>query len=158
MGWSFVGIRHKGFGVKDGILELWLRLLALHLDEASDRGGRSKGIRDQWMLAARGYFSGHVPDDLEEAVSTEDGEKVVRTAVRSLLDALDKAPEQLDTGVLNLLGFEGSFYCGDFDTRRLQDVGHAFLDLLDGRITTDASSSSIMAGCGLSPNYANRNR
>jgi hypothetical protein len=84
MGSTFVEIDGKGFWMRDGILELWLRLLALHVEDP-DEGSVGRGIRDNWLLASRGHFGGCVPDGLEEAVSTPEGRAVVVAAIQSLI-------------------------------------------------------------------------
>lgn len=75
MGTSFVGIGEprRGFWMSDGVLELWLRFLALHVEDPVESGSLETRIRDQWLLASRGFFGGCVPVGLEEAVSTPRG-------------------------------------------------------------------------------------
>jgi hypothetical protein len=110
MGTTFVGIGDRGFWMQDSILELWLRFLALHIEDPVESGSLATEIRDRWLLASRGYFMGCVPDGLEEAVSTPEGERLVRSAIHSLLNALKKALNHLSNGVLNLMGFnDGEF-------------------------------------------------
>lgn len=68
MGTTFVTLDPSpGFWMSDSMLELWLRLLALHLPEPTDEEAEAATlpIRNQWLLASRGYFTGHVPHDLE---------------------------------------------------------------------------------------------
>ena len=91
MGTTFVNIGERGFWMRDGILELWLRLLSLHLPEPTSQDrttSRLLPIRDRWLLASRGYFNGCVPVDLAEAVGDAEGRQVVVEGIRSLLDAL----------------------------------------------------------------------
>lgn len=132
--------------MRDSVLELWLRLLALHVEEPVDEDRLARKIRDNWLLASRGYFGGHVPDGLEEAVSTPEGRAIVVTAIESLMKALAKGPEMLDHDTLNLLGFEGGEFVGDIEAESLLEVGHAFLALITGRIEADASSTAFMPG------------
>lgn len=146
MGTSFVSISERGFWVRDGLLELWLRLLALHIEDPAEPGVLATTIRDQWLLASRGYFNGCVPDGLEEAVSTAEGAALVRAAVQSLLGALEAAPSRLGKDVFNLMGFSGGAFTGDVETRRLIEIGVAFLDLMDGRITSGPEDRSFMPG------------
>ena len=147
MGTTFVGIGDRGFWMRDSILELWLRLLALHVEDPVESGSLPTRIRDQWLLASRGFFTGCVPDGLEEAVSTPEGEALVRAAIRSLLEALGAAPSHLNKDVLNLMGFTNGTFTADIETRRLVEVGQAYLDLLDGKITSGPSDTSFMPGC-----------
>src|SRR3954469_1283728 len=106
LGTSFVRIGDppRGFWMRDSVLELWLRFLALHVEDPVESGSLATKIRDQWLLASRGFFTGCVPEGLEEAASTPEGEALVRAAIHSLLKALESAPSHLNKGVLNLMG------------------------------------------------------
>jgi hypothetical protein len=154
MGTTFVTLtpevsgKEVGFWMRDGWLELWLRLLALHLPEPTDTGEHQATIkiRNQWLFASRGYFIGCVPHGMEEACATPAGRNVVRIAIDSLLRALDHAPTPLDSDTLNLLGIEGSQFVFNIERKPLQEIGHAFLDLLDGQVTCTASSTDVMPG------------
>lgn len=132
--------------MNDGVLELWLRLASLHFDDACDKDSEAHQIREQWLLASQGYFSGCVPDGLEEAVSTTEGRDAVISCVDSLKNSLKKAPDFLDKDFLNLLGSEGEFL-SDFETARLIEVSDAILGLVNGTVgSTDASDTSFMPG------------
>ncbi len=153
MGTSFVTITdgnaggEPGFWMRDSILELWLRLLALHLPEPNDHGEHlaTTEIRNRWLLASRGYFNGHVPHNMEFACSTPENRTVVETAIKSLMSALEKSKSTLDADVLNLLGNENCKF-NDIDRDRLLDIGHAFIDLMNGRVESTAHSTEIMPG------------
>lgn len=145
MGTSFVHIGEKGFWMRDSILELWLRLLALHIDDPQE-GSVGLKIRDGWLLASRGYFLGCVPVSLEEAFETDEGKEIVSSAIESLMVALHNGPAKLDHKTLNLLGFKGGEFEGDIEAGRLIEVGNAFRALLAGEIDTDASSTAFMPG------------
>jgi hypothetical protein len=148
MGSTFIEIGGKGFWMRDGMLELWLRLLALHLeDPAKDETHVVRKIRDNWLLASRGYFGGHVPVDLEDSVSTPAGRAAVLTAIESLSRALKKGPDKLDDQTLNVLGFEGGVFIDDIERERLLEIADAFLALIAGEIHSDASSTEFMPGC-----------
>ena len=145
MGTTFVTIDGEtGFWMRDEILELWLRLLALHLDEPTASESFTREIRDQWLLASKGWFVGWVPHNLEQIASRDDGSELVRSATRKLLAVLNEAPAMLSADTLNVIGFD--YLLGqDVETARLVDVGRAWLDLLDGKIT-DGPSNRIMPG------------
>jgi hypothetical protein len=146
MGTSFVSINDKGFWMRDSILELWLRLLALHVEESPEEEFIGRKIRDNWLLASRGYFLGCVPVSLEDAVSTDEGRDIVIRAINSLIDRLENGPKTLDWGTLNLLGIEGGIFTSGIEARRLIEVGNAFLALIAGEIQADASSTEFMPG------------
>jgi hypothetical protein len=58
MGSSFTAFRGKGFWSRDGLLEAWLRVLSLHLDDGVHKPGWQHDLRDTWLLASAGFFSG----------------------------------------------------------------------------------------------------
>lgn len=147
MGSSFVRVGEHGFWMRDGVLELWLRLLALHLEDPIVGGPEAARIRDQWLKAASVGFVGCIPVMLHEAISTPEGDALVRKAIHSLMQRLERAPETLSKDVLNLLNFPHGKWERDFETWRLLEVGQAFLDLMDGRITTNPSRTEFMPGC-----------
>ena len=155
MGTTFVctrrGLDAPGFWLTDGILELWLRFLALHIEDPTICGSVATKIRDQWLLASRGYFNGCVPHEMEDAVATAEGAQLVRNAVHALLDALSKGPTQLSAATLNLMGISSGRFVHDIDAWRLVEISQAFLDLLDGKITDDARSTAFMPGCREQP-------
>lgn len=101
--------------MRDGMLELWLRLLALHLPEPTDSGEHEATlkIRNQWLLASRGYFNGCVPHGMEDACATPEGRVVVRVAIDSRLAALQHTKSPLDADTLNLLGIGGAVHSPD---------------------------------------------
>lgn len=150
MGTTFVGLGEprRGFWVSDSLLEVWLRFLALHVEDPAESGSTATRIRDQWLLASRGFFTGCVPEGLAEAVSTPEGASLVRSASHSLLDALGAAPPHLNKDVLNLMGFAGGVFTADVETWRLIELGQAYLALLDGTITAGPGDTSYMPGCG----------
>jgi hypothetical protein len=155
MGTTFVSVTSgsdaPGFWMRDAVLELWLRFLALHVEDSTASGSLEATIRDQWLLASRGYFNGCVPHNMQQAVSTEAGTQIVRKAVASLLEHLSKGPTHIAAETLNLMGFSGSPFQHDVEAWRLTEVGHAFLDLLDGKITVGARSKEFMPGCREQP-------
>jgi hypothetical protein len=151
MGWSFVGVGQprRGFWTNDSVLEVWLRFLALHVVEPTESCTLAAKIRDQWLLASRGYFHGSIPNGIEEAIATQQGETIVRDAIHSLLNALKTAPSKLSKDTLNIMGMADGMFCDDLSTWRLREVGNAFLDLLDGKITDGPELSVLTPGTGM---------
>ncbi len=151
MGTTFVHARPEpdapGFWMRDSMLELWLRFLALHIDDPVHSGSQATIMRDHWLLASRGHFTGCVPLRLDEAVATPEGDRLVRDAIHSLLDALERGPSHISAGTLNLMGFSGVSFVDDIEAHRLTDIGQAFLELLDGKITDGPGSTKFMPGC-----------
>jgi hypothetical protein len=139
LGSTYVSLTHgtrnalpNGFWMHDGLLEVWLRLLALHIEDPVESGTLATTIRDQWLLASRGYFGGCCPHGMEEATATLEGTALVRAAVLSLLKALSQGGDWIAKDRLNLMGIGG--FTRDFETKRFTEISEAFLDLMDGKI------------------------
>lgn len=153
MGTTFVTLareatgKDQGFWMYDGMLELWLRLLALHLPAPTNRGEylATIKIRNKWLLASRGCFGGCVPHGMADACATQKGRTTIRIAIDSLLTALRQTPMPLDADTMNLLGIEGQF-TAPIERKWLEEIGYAFLDLIDGKISGTAASTEIMPG------------
>ena len=145
MGTTFVDIKEKGFWLRDSILELWLRFVALHIEDSPKDNSEAHKIRDEWLLASRGYFNGCVPHNIEEIVSTKNGKQIVIDAINSLLSELKKAPDNLDMNVINLMGC--GEWRGNFETYRLVELSEAILDLIDGKVGSGPEDTSFMPGC-----------
>ena len=149
MGSTFVSadLEHKrGFWMRDGVLELFLRFLVLHIEDPHDKNPSEliREIRDQWLLASRGYFTGCVPVMLEDFVSTEEGRGIVLHALEEFGRVLARS-EPIDPHTLNLMGMSGTF-SGEVEVERLRIVNQAFIDLVEGRIGYDPSDTSFMPG------------
>jgi hypothetical protein len=148
MGTTFVsGQPGNGFWMNDSVLELWLRFAALHITDSAEDHSLAYTIRNEWLLASRGYFNGCVPLSLDENVSTSEGKAVVLDAINSLLISLRQAPELLDRRVFNLMGFSGEFV-RDIESWRLVEVSEAIVDLINGKQFGNASTSLPMPGSG----------
>ncbi len=135
-----------GFWMTDWYLELWLHLLALQVKPSSDDHLATK-IRNQWLLASMHAWGGCVPHGMEEATSTPGGELIVRSAVATLREKLAASDEALPASTLNLLGVEGRWR-EDFYRSLLVEIGNAFQDLLDGRVSTTVSYRGNWPGSG----------
>lgn len=150
MGTTFVTVTHDasgnepGFWMSDRMLELWLRLLALHLPDSTNSDVANE-IRNKWLLASRGCFGGCVPHGINDICATQEGRAVVHSAVDSLLTALRQTATPLDVDTMNLLGIQGLF-SAPVEREWLEEIGYAFLDLLAGKITGTAASTEVMPG------------
>jgi|GEM_PF-1688060 len=157
MGTSFVNIGDNGFWVNDSVLELWLRLLSLHIEDPNDLDSTDEKllkaeIRDNWLLQSRGYFSGCVSVELDYYIKSSEGRKIIADAISSLMEALSKSPDKLSREVINVLGIDG-LYQTDIETWRLVEVGHAFIDLIDGKVRYKSDNSAFMPGSGDRKHY-----
>lgn len=150
MGTTFVTIDgENGFWMRDGILELWLRLLALHVEEPGDACSQREqvlAIRNQWLLASMGIFTGCVPDGLADAVSSDVGRNTTIQACNKLLKRLRTVAPTMDRHMINLLGMDGE-QVADFPTEKMIEVGQAILDLIGGKRFGGPKDTDFMPGC-----------
>jgi hypothetical protein len=145
MGTTFVEIDGThGFWMNDGVLELFLRLLALHIKEPSEQDRLPAEIRDDWLLASRGFFVGCVPVMLDKHLSAASGKEVVVSTINSLKSALQKVGPVISKDALNLFGFVDSTWTKDFETHKLIEVADVFLELIDGKITQTCDSARLI--------------
>ena len=94
-----------GFWISDSLLELWLRLLALHIEDPVEPDRWRRYDSRSMVAGVSGLLStGCVPAGLEDAVATPQGEALVRAAIDSLLGALVSGPARLSKDVFNLTG------------------------------------------------------
>jgi hypothetical protein len=134
-----------GFWMEDALLELWLRLMALHVREPGPKADEALAVRNQWLLASRLHFNGCVPHALEAATATPEGLSLVKKAILSLSHALSHVEEPLHFQTLNLPGFEDA-WSRDVEIDDLRDVASAFIDLVNLRIRSTAATRKKMPG------------
>ena len=84
-----------GFSMRDGHAQLWLRLLALHIPEPINTDSEamhlvSHQIRDQWLLASKGFFNGCVPSGMKR--SRNAGRPKYRSYGNSIIACVARAP------------------------------------------------------------------
>ena len=133
---SFVGYGEFGFWVINEQLDLFYRLLALHIDEPAPEDVNSEAyiIRNILLLESKLGFQNFAPSGFEEVAPTESAKAIVIFAVTSLLEALNKIAK-IDGPTLNLLGMSDEFV-GELNPKTYIEIGNAFIDLLKGRIKT----------------------
>lgn len=131
--------------MRDDTLEIWLRLLALHVREPNRDEDLPLRIRDRWLNASKGYYMGCVPAYLDEAVATQEGKQLVLDAIDSLMNCLAQAPNELEWYFLNLLGFADR--PSTIQSSQLIEVAHAFRGLIEGKIKSTAKDTYFMPGC-----------
>lgn len=136
--------RMTGFWMRDWMLELWLRLLALNLKEPAPDSKFEINIRDQWLLASCGGFGGCVPHDLEDITETPEGLNFVKDAITILSNRLSEGNQPLPSSALNLLGL--GRWTIDIEMDVLRDVASAFDDLVNFRVSSVASTKKKMPG------------
>jgi hypothetical protein len=140
MGNSFTSFHDKGFWCRDGLLEAWLRILALNLPtDVYDTAHWLHGLRDQWMFASSGLCNGWVSPCLDEYATDAKKVSVIIAASNKAISRLRAFGSTIPAAFLNALGNDGTSF-GDKPLAWFEDLHHAFVALLNGELQTDASS------------------
>jgi hypothetical protein len=145
MGKSFTEFRRRGFWARDTSLELWLRLVALHLryrERIEDAAFRD--LRETWLTATSGC-QGCVGEsaDLNRVLSNDDLVRVALEASDEALKAIRRLGPKLDQKYLNALGLPGTFVA-DLDAWKVVQVGEHFIRLLRGELQWEVRSSPLL--------------
>jgi len=146
VGTTFVSVRDdRGFWIRDGLLELFLRFAALHVEDQVDPTALPNVVRNQWLLASRGFFTGCVPHDIDRFVATPGGREVILQAIQKLISALELIRAPLDHSVLNIMGMEGR-WTEPIEKEQLLEICSSMLQLINGEIGSHPSDTSFMPG------------
>ena len=142
MGTSFTRYRGKGFWTRDGQIQVWLYLLIEEIDRLGDAPAWLRELREDWLVQSTLGASGCVSAELDQVATSPDRvEALVELSERALSRLPERGP-RLTLEVPYSYGTQGpDTLCIDRDIRIFSCVGEAFIDLLRGRIETDASTS-----------------
>ena len=124
-----VSFGKSSFEVNSGLLELFLRLAALHIESPVTQ--LEQEIRDDWLFISSGGHSEILCPDFDFYLYPREGKVIALSAIGSLLIALKNAPKQLNKDMLNVMGFK-YIYVGDVDSEALIALGEACIDLING--------------------------
>lgn len=144
MGTSFVSIGDKGFWMRDAVLCLWLRMVALQIECGGNDADALTRLRNEWMLQSQIAVPGVVATNLDTIADDETAKQAVSAAIHRVLKSLSAFGDAVEPETLNLLGLD--VWAQPEETSRLRTIGTAFLDLLEGKITTEADSTDFMPG------------
>jgi hypothetical protein len=125
-----VSFGKSSFEVNSGLLELFLRLAALHIESPVTQ--LEQEIRDDWLFISSGGHSEILCPDFDSYLYPQEGKVIALSAIGSLLIALKNAPKQLNKDMLNVMGFK-YIYVGDVNSEALIALGEACIDLINGR-------------------------
>ncbi|MCI5078345.1 hypothetical protein [Oricola sp.] len=145
MGTSFVGIDEKGFWMRDGLLCMWLRLVAVQIRCGANGDDPLTRLRNEWMYQSQIELNGLVSVDLETIAGNDVAEDELCDAIRRVMTCMRALGAEISVETQNLLGVHG--WSVPVKTSRFIEIGEAFLDLIHGRITSTAHNTDFMPGC-----------
>jgi hypothetical protein len=142
MGTSFTRFREKGFWARDGQVGVWLYLLVQEIDRLPAPPAWLREARDDWHVQSTLGASGCVSAGLDAIATTPERVKgLVDLSHRALQWLRDHGP-RLTLAVPYSYGTSGpDTLCEDVDIRVYECVGVKFIELLQGRVETDAATS-----------------
>ncbi len=143
MGSSFTEFRGKGFWSRDGLLEAWLRVLSLHMDDDVHKPGWQHDLRDKWLLVSAGFFSGCISPSLDDFLTDSDRVAATLRASERSIQSLRAFGSYVPATFLNGLGLKGSFGA-DLPIEWFELISDRFTTLLRGELATDASTSPVL--------------
>ncbi|PQO42412.1 hypothetical protein [Blastopirellula marina] len=142
MSTSFVSFDGEhGFWSADRWLELYLRLLLLHLEDAPNQRSPCHAIREKWHVASSGACSGWVPVFVDDVKASLEGVRLMLNAIASLSRGLEQAPPKLDKRVIRLLWGEqyDRPWPDEVETSSLVEISEALVKLIKGEMTSTAA-------------------
>ena len=144
MGTSFVEFRNKGFWVRDSGLEVWLHFLATEIDRLPSLSPWHCQLRDHWYQQAQSGAVGCLWAGLDDFVTTSEQVGAVIQLCEAALQTLASYGDVIPQHYLNTIASEGSEWSRDVAVDIFARVGHAFIQLLRGELTTDAATSPVV--------------
>ena len=142
MGSSFTEFQGKGFWSRDGLLEAWLRVLSLHMDDDVHKPGWQHDLRDKWLLASAGYFNGCISASLDDFLTEGDRVAVILKAAERSIQRLRTFGSYVPAAFLNAIGL--SPFTEDLPIEWFERIAERFTALLRGELATDASTSPVL--------------
>ena len=142
MGSSFTEFRGKGFWSRDGLLEAWLRVLSLHLDDEVYAPGWQHDLRNEWLLVSAGFFNGFVSASLDKFLTDDARIAAVLRASERSIQCLRAFGAYVPAAFLNALGL--SPFTADLPIEWFERIADWFDRLLSGELMTDASTSPTL--------------
>lgn len=143
MGSSFTGFRGKGFWCDDSLLEVWLRVLALHLGEEVYEPGWQHDLRDHWLAMSGLNIVGCIHPSLERFLTEDERIAVILHVTERSMRSLRAFGKFVPAAFLNALGFTNSFP-DDLPMEWFNRIADCFTALLQGELGTDASDSPVL--------------
>ncbi len=122
-----VQFRGNSFDVNSHLLEIFLLVASLHLQDAAD--DERCDIRDNWLFIAGGHHCEILSPLLDAQLTTDALLATAVDAVASALAALRRAPPLLEAPWLNLL-LRDAPMTGPVETAKVIEAGESMLRLL----------------------------
>lgn len=137
---SFTDFKGKGFWSNDAQIEAWLALLTEEINLLESPSEWLNELKHEWILQATLHGGGFVSAGLDKFAISEDRIRQILELSESALHRLQKAPADITVAIRDYDG-EIDEVWSNHDKRWIQCVGEEFVALLEGRVSTTASTS-----------------
>jgi hypothetical protein len=144
MGTSFVEFQHKGFWARDGSLEVWLHFLATEIDRIPTPSPWLQRLRDHWYEQAQSGAVGCLWVGLDDFITRDAQVDEIILLCEAALGTLGSYGSVIPQTYLNSIASEGSSWARDVEVTAFARIGHAFIQLLRGELTTDAATAPVI--------------
>jgi hypothetical protein len=151
MGSSFTEYQNFGFWSKDWLLESWLRMLALNLPDKVYELCWLRDLRDDWLLQSAGLFTGFVSPNLDQYLSHGDRRALITESAKSLKAKIHLFEDRIPVAYFFALGISFVPYREWVPREDLESIAARFIDLLEGKLTTTASTSPTLPAPWITP-------
>jgi hypothetical protein len=141
MATSFVEFRNYGFWAHDSFLEGLLYLIVKELKTLALNNEWKEKLMASWAFSYSAGFAGCIPVELDEKLDDDEKIKLILNTIKLIIGRINKDDEYLTHGELNsnLVGGKGTTWLG-INKKGFLRTAHMTIDLLEGRLETNASS------------------
>jgi hypothetical protein len=141
MATTFIEFKNYGFWAHDSFLEGILYLIVKELKASPSDDEWKYKIIDKWNYAYLSGFSGNIPIELEENLSDEDNLKIIVQILKTIISKIENDEHYLSADEMNK-NFVGGrrMKWVDINKEGFLRTASMTIDLLEGRLKTDASS------------------
>jgi hypothetical protein len=125
---------------------VWLYLLAREAGTVTtDQSDWLRSAREDWYLKATVGFTGWISANLDEHITSTDRIELIVRLSNQVLAWLHQQGPVISASVLNsFTGGAGSYFTRDVEPDEFIRVGEAFVQLLEGKLKTDAKTSPVL--------------
>jgi hypothetical protein len=113
------------------------------MDDDVHEPGWQHDLRDKWLLASAGFFSGCVSPSLDDFLTDSDRIAAILRASGRRMQSLRIFGAYVPAAHLSALGLAGPF-TADLPTEWFELISRRFTSLLRGELNTDASTSPVL--------------
>ena len=113
------------------------------MDAEAHKPGWQHDLRDKWLLASAGYFSGCISPCLDEFLTDSNRVQTILQVSERAVRSLRGFGVYVPATFLNALGITGPF-AADLPIDWFELMHSRFTSLLRGELATDASTSSVL--------------